>query len=140
MVTKDHARDAPYVEALVREIALQAELFDRGRTVEQLHWGGGTPTFLSHAEMVVLMDATRRYFRLRDDDRGEYGIEVDPRRLAPGTLALLRRLGFNWLSLGVQDFDPRVERAVNRIQSVAQTQAVIEQTRARSASTRSTWT
>jgi oxygen-independent coproporphyrinogen-3 oxidase len=130
VVTKDHARAAPYVEALAREIALQAELFDRSRTVEQLHWGGGTPTFLSHAEMVALMEATRRYFRLRDDDRGEYGIEVDPRRLAPGTLALLRRLGFNRLSLGVQDFDARVQRAVNRLQSEAQTRAVIEEARA----------
>lgn len=129
IVTKDHARAAPYVAALTREIALQAELFDRGRIVEQLHWGGGTPTFLSHAEMRALMDATRAHFRLRDDDLGEYGIEVDPRRLAPGTIALLRGLGFNRLSLGVQDFDPKVQRAVNRVQSEEETRAVLEEAR-----------
>lgn len=130
VVTRNHARAAPYVEALKREIALQAELFDPARTVEQLHWGGGTPTFLSHEEMRALMAATRAHFRLRDDDRGEYGIEVDPRRLAPGTLALLRDLGFNRLSLGVQDFDPEVQKAVNRIQTVAQTRAVLDEARA----------
>lgn len=129
IVTKDHARAAPYVAALTREIALQAALFDRSRVVEQLHWGGGTPTFLSHDEMRALMDATRAHFCLRDDDRGEYGVEVDPRRLAPGTIALLRALGFNRLSLGVQDFDPKVQQAVNRIQGEAETRAVLEEAR-----------
>jgi oxygen-independent coproporphyrinogen-3 oxidase len=131
IVTKHRERAAPYLERLHREIALQAALFDRSRTVDQLHWGGGTPTFISHDEMRALMDATRRHFRLHDDDGGEYSIEVDPREIHPGTLALLRELGFNRMSMGVQDFDPEVQRAVNRIQPKAQTLGVLEEARAR---------
>ncbi|HYA37933.1 MAG TPA: oxygen-independent coproporphyrinogen III oxidase [Candidatus Methylomirabilis sp.] len=130
VVTKDRKRAAPYLGRLHREIALQGELFDRSRTVEQLHWGGGTPTFISHEEMQALMNVTREHFRLRDDDRGEYGIEVDPREIRPETLEVLRRLGFNRLSMGVQDFDPVVQKAVNRIQSEAETFAVLERARA----------
>jgi oxygen-independent coproporphyrinogen III oxidase len=130
VVTKDRQRASPYLERLHREIALQAQLFDRARTVEQLHWGGGTPTFISHEEMRELMAVTRRHFRLRDDDRGEYGIEVDPREIRPETLAVLRELGFNRLSMGVQDFEPAVQKAVNRIQSEAETLAVLTEARA----------
>lgn len=130
IVTKSRARAAPYLERLHREIALQGTLFDHTRRVEQLHWGGGTPTFLAHDEMRELMRVTRAHFTLRDDDRGEYGIELDPREVGPGTLVLLRELGFNRASLGVQDLDPEVQRAVNRIQSEAQTVAVVEEARA----------
>ena len=129
VVTKDRKRASPYLGRLHREIAMQAELFDPGRTVEQLHWGGGTPTFISHEEIQELMNVTREHFRLRDDDQGEYGIEVDPREVRPETLALLRRLGFNRLSMGVQDFEPAVQKAVNRIQSEAETFAVLNQAR-----------
>ena len=130
VVTKDRKRASPYLGRLHREIALQGELFDRSRTVEQLHWGGGTPTFISHEEMQELMNVTREHFRLRDDDGGEYGIEVDPREVRSETLEVLRRLGFNRLSMGVQDFDPVVQKAVNRIQSEAETFAVLERARA----------
>jgi oxygen-independent coproporphyrinogen-3 oxidase len=130
VVTKDRQRASPYLGRLHREIALQAELFDRARTVEQLHWGGGTPTFISHEEMRQLMAVTREHFRLRDDDKGEYGIEVDPREIRPETLAVLRDLGFNRLSMGVQDFEPAVQKAVNRIQSEAETLAVLTEARA----------
>ncbi len=130
VVTKDRKRASPYLGRLHREIALQAELFDRSRTVEQLHWGGGTPTFISHDEMRELMEVTREHFRLRDDDKGEYGIEVDPREIRPETLAVLRDLGFNRLSMGVQDFEPAVQKAVNRIQSEAETFAVLKEARA----------
>ncbi len=129
VVTKNRARAAPYLEHLHREIALQGALFDRTRVVEQLHWGGGTPTFISHDEMRALMAWTREHFRLRDDDRGEYSIEVDPREVHEGTLALLRELGFNRLSMGVQDFDPGVQRAVNRIQGEAETLVVLAEAR-----------
>ncbi len=129
IVTKNRARAAPYLARLHREIALQGALFDRTRIVNQLHWGGGTPTFISHDEMRALMAETRRYFTLRDDDRGEYSIEIDPREVEPETLAVLRGLGFNRLSLGVQDFDPRVQRAVNRIQSEAETFGVLGEAR-----------
>ena len=130
VVTKNRGRAAPYLERLQREIALKAALFDRARVVEQLHWGGGTPTFISHAEMRDLMQTIRAQFRLREDDRGEYGIEIDPREVRPGTLPLLRELGFNRMSIGVQDLDPDVQRAVNRIQSEEQTAAVLNEARA----------
>ncbi len=130
VVTKVRKRAAPYLARLHREMAMQAELFGRTRMVEQLHWGGGTPTFISHEEIEELMTVTREHFRLRDDDKGEYGIEVDPREVRPETLALLRKLGFNRLSMGVQDFDPTVQKAVNRIQSEAETFAVLTQARA----------
>jgi len=129
VVTKNRARAAPYLEHLHREIALQGALFDRARVVEQLHWGGGTPTFISHDEMRALMRQTREHFQLREDDRGEYSIEVDPREVHEGTLALLRELGFNRLSMGVQDFDPDVQKAVNRIQGEAETLAVLAEAR-----------
>ncbi|MEZ5575028.1 MAG: oxygen-independent coproporphyrinogen III oxidase [Candidatus Competibacteraceae bacterium] len=116
IVTKNRRHAAPYLDHLYREIALQGALFDRSRPVTQLHWGGGTPTFVSAAEMRELMRVTGEHFRLLDDDSGEYSIEVDPRETDERTIALLRELGFNRLSLGVQDFDPQVQRAVNRIQ------------------------
>ncbi len=129
VVTKDRSRSAPYLDRLFKEIAMQAELFDGSRPVDQLHWGGGTPTFLSHDEMIELMDVTRERFRLRDDDSGEYSIEIDPREVKQDTIALLRRLGFNRMSLGVQDFDPRVQKAVNRIQPEEVTLATLRAAR-----------
>ncbi|HEY5604010.1 MAG TPA: oxygen-independent coproporphyrinogen III oxidase [Gammaproteobacteria bacterium] len=130
VVTKFRDRAAPYLTRLHQEIALQARLFDNGRQVDQLHWGGGTPTFISHAEMQALMAQTRRHFTLHDDDSGEYSIEIDPREIDGETLGVLRQLGFNRVSLGVQDFDPRVQAAVNRIQPEAQTMAAISGARA----------
>ncbi|HEY5719264.1 MAG TPA: oxygen-independent coproporphyrinogen III oxidase [Gammaproteobacteria bacterium] len=124
-VTKDRELAQPYLERLQREIALQAALFERGRTVTQLHWGGGTPTFISAAQMRTLMQCTRDHFSLAEDDVGEYSVEVDPREAPPETVHLLREIGFNRLSMGVQDFDPRVQRAVNRIQPEAITLATL---------------
>ncbi len=125
IVTKNRSRAEPYVAALLQELALQAPLFDDERTVEQLHWGGGTPTFLSAVQMRQLMEATRRHFRLRDDDGGEYSIEIDPRTVDEHDMSLLRELGFNRVSFGVQDFDPKVQKAVNRVQSEQQTLAIM---------------
>ncbi|MDH4133996.1 MAG: oxygen-independent coproporphyrinogen III oxidase [Gammaproteobacteria bacterium] len=131
IVTRNRKRTAPYLTRLFREIELQSALFDPSRPVNQLHWGGGTPTFLSDDEMRALMAKTRAHFNLRTDDSGEYSIEVDPREADAGTIALLRELGFNRLSLGVQDFDPTVQKAVNRIQSEAETFAVLDAARAK---------
>jgi len=125
VVTKNRSKALPYLDHLYRELALQGALFDRDRHVDQLHWGGGTPTFLSHAQMEELMAETRRHFKLRDNDEGEYSIEIDPREADRETVAVLRRLGFNRMSLGVQDFDPRVQKAVNRHQSYAETMVVM---------------
>ena len=129
IVTRNRAHAAPYLKLLHEEIMLQSSLYDRDRIVEQLHWGGGTPTFISHAQMSELMQHTRDAFSLRNDDRGEYSIELDPREADASTIALLRSLGFNRVSLGVQDFDPDVQKAVNRIQTIAETRAVIEAAR-----------
>jgi oxygen-independent coproporphyrinogen III oxidase len=129
IVTKNRSRAAPYLNRLHREIAMLGRLFDSRRRVEQLHWGGGTPTFISHEQMAELMAATRRHFDLQSDDEGEFSIEVDPREVQADTIALLRELGFNRLSLGVQDFDPLVQRAVNRIQTEEETFDVMEAAR-----------
>ncbi len=117
IITKNRKHAEPYLNNLYQEIALQGQLFDSKRIVNQLHWGGGTPTFLTAQQMQQLMDTTRQHFNLRSDDSREYSIEIDPRAVDSGTIPLLRELGFNRLSLGVQDFDPEVQKAVNRIQS-----------------------
>lgn len=129
IVTKNRAHAAPYLDNLCQEIAMQGALFDKQRKVNQLHWGGGTPTFLSYEQMKRLMDTTRAHFNLLDDDSGEYSIEVDPRETNDQTIAQLRQLGFNRISLGLQDFDPAVQKAVNRLQSKEQTFAVLEAAR-----------
>ncbi|QWF69433.1 oxygen-independent coproporphyrinogen III oxidase [Methylomonas paludis] len=129
IITKNRAHAVPYLDSLVQEIAMQGALFDKSRVVNQLHWGGGTPTFLNYAQMRQLMEATRTHFNLRDDDKGEYSIEVDPRETNDQTIAQLRELGFNRISLGLQDFDPAVQKAVNRIQSKEQTFAVLDAAR-----------
>jgi oxygen-independent coproporphyrinogen-3 oxidase len=128
IITNNRKRAQPYLQRLHREIALQGELY-KGRCVDQLHWGGGTPTFLSTAQMRELMQVTADHFQLRDDDQGEYSIEIDPREADEGTMQLLRELGFNRVSLGVQDFDAHVQRAVNRIQSEEQTARVLQAAR-----------
>ena len=129
VVTKDRSKAQPYLDRLYREIEMQAALFDDDRPVEQLHWGGGTPTFISHEQMRELMRVTGEHFRLRDDDSGEYSIEIDPREVHPQTIGTLRDIGFNRLSMGVQDFDPKVQQAVNRIQSEQETLGVIREAR-----------
>ena len=128
IITKDHGRSAKYLKYLGKELAMQAAALDGPHEVAQLHWGGGTPTFLSQDEMRTLMDMTREHFRLIPN--GEYSIEVDPRKVDEPTVHLLSEFGFNRMSIGVQDFDPDVQLAVNRIQSLEETQRVIEAARA----------
>lgn len=130
IITKNRKHAEPYLANLHKEIALQGALFDSNRMVEQLHWGGGTPTFLSHDQMRELMTITRQHFNLADDKTGEFSIEIDPREADAETIAVLREIGFNRISLGVQDFNPIVQKAVNRIQSEAETFAVIDAARA----------
>ncbi|MDD5275868.1 MAG: oxygen-independent coproporphyrinogen III oxidase [Methylovulum sp.] len=129
IVTKNRNHAEPYLDNLCKEIAMQGDLFDASRVVNQLHWGGGTPTFLSYPQMQRLMAVTREHFTLKDDDSGEYSIEVDPRETHSDTIKQLRELGFNRISLGVQDFDPAVQQAVNRIQSEEQTFGVLDAAR-----------
>ena len=129
IATKDRSKAQPYLDRVYRELKMQSELFDAERTVEQLHWGGGTPTFISHEQMIELMQQTRKHFQLLDDDSGEYSIEIDPREANAETIKLLREIGFNRMSLGVQDFDYQVQNAVNRIQSEEETFEVLESAR-----------
>ncbi|WP_068830173.1 oxygen-independent coproporphyrinogen III oxidase [Pseudomonas sp. BMS12] len=126
VITKDRGRAQPYLEQLMQEITLISRHLDRRQVVEQLHFGGGTPTFLSHDELRRLMEHLRQSFNLLDDDSGDYGIEIDPREADWSTMGLLRELGFNRVSLGVQDLDPDVQRAINRLQSLEQTRAIVE--------------
>ncbi len=126
IATKDHTKAETYLRYLFREIEMQAALYDPDRRVEQLHWGGGTPTFLNAAEMRSLMAKTRQHFLLYDTDDGEYSIEIDPRSVNAETIKVLREIGFNRFSLGVQDVNEQVQQAVNRIQPIEQTQAVIQ--------------
>lgn len=126
IATRNYARASEYLKYLFREIAIQGTFYDDDRVVEQLHWGGGTPTFLKPMDMQRLMLETRRHFHLRDDDNGDYSIEIDPRSVKPDDIHFLRELGFNRFSLGVQDIDEGVQAAVNRIQPLEQTRAVLQ--------------
>ncbi|MBI4006204.1 MAG: oxygen-independent coproporphyrinogen III oxidase [Gammaproteobacteria bacterium] len=129
IITRNRLHAATYLAILHREIALQGRLFDRDRVVDQLHWGGGTPTFINHSQMRELMAVTRDNFTLRKDDHGDYSIEIDPREVEEDTIAVLREIGFNRMSVGVQDFNPDVQKAVNRIQTMNQTSKVIHAAR-----------
>lgn len=130
IVTKNHDKAATYLGYLKREIEMQGQLFSGMNAVEQLHFGGGTPTYLSDVQMIDLIAHLRRWFRFAPDDVGEYSIEVDPRSVTPERIGNLRRQGFNRISLSVQDFDADVQKAVNRIQSEQQTLATIQAARA----------
>ncbi|KAA0694629.1 oxygen-independent coproporphyrinogen III oxidase [Halopseudomonas laoshanensis] len=130
VITKDRSRAVPYLQALYREIELVSEHVGAGQSVEQLHLGGGTPTFLSHGQMRGLISKIRQHFALHDDDDGDYSIEIDPREADWSTMGMLREVGFNRVSFGVQDIDPAVQRAVNRLQSLEQTQAIMDAARA----------
>ena len=123
IATKDRSKAEPYLQAMDKEMAMQAALFDGAekQPVEQLHWGGGTPTFLNNEQMRSLMARTGEHFNLLDDDRGEYSIEIDPREAQDDTLEVLREIGFNRMSIGLQDLEERVQLAVNRPQSAEQT-------------------
>ncbi|RMU71569.1 Coproporphyrinogen III oxidase, oxygen-independent [Pseudomonas syringae pv. apii] len=129
VITKDRGRAQAYLQRLEHEIQMLACHLAPGQVVEQLHLGGGTPTFLSHAELRRLMAQLRLHFNLLEDDSGDYGIEIDPREADWSTMGLLRELGFNRVSLGVQDLDPTVQRAINRMQSLEETRAIVEAAR-----------
>ncbi|MHB1950873.1 MAG: oxygen-independent coproporphyrinogen III oxidase [Acidiferrobacteraceae bacterium] len=126
IVTRNRAHGEQYLEQLERELALYSPLFHT-RSVEQMHWGGGTPTFLGLPGMERLMWFIRSHFHMSGN--GEYSIEIDPRSVDREAILGLAGMGFNRISVGVQDFDPRVQHAVHRIQSEAQTREVVEAAR-----------
>lgn len=127
VITKHHERSADYLDALETELGLVAESLGTGRPVSQLHFGGGSPTFLSDDELTRVMASLGGVFRLTPDS--EVSIEVDPRTVTPARLAHFRGLGFNRLSFGVQDFDPDVQKAVHRDQSFDLVQALMRSAR-----------
>ena len=127
VITKHHERAGEYLDALDKEIALHVDRLGAGQSVSQLHFGGGSPTFLSDAELSRLMGTLRQAFRLAPG--AENSIEVDPRTVNAERLAHLKQIGFNRLSFGVQDFDPAVQQAVHRIQSRESVAALMESAR-----------
>ncbi|MEO6921663.1 MAG: oxygen-independent coproporphyrinogen III oxidase [Collimonas sp.] len=129
VVSKNLNKAALYLTYLKREIEMQAALFQGMNQVEQLHFGGGTPTYLSDRQMNELMAHLHQHFQFAPDQLGEYSIEVDPRTVTPKRIVTLRRQGFNRLSLGVQDFDHAVQKAVNRIQAEEDTLRIIDAAR-----------
>lgn len=128
IATRDHTKAQKYVGYLEREMTLVAASLGSDRRVSRMHWGGGTPTFLGDELSTRLMAAIRSSFDL--DPNGEYAIEIDPRRVDAARIATLGRLGFNRMSVGVQDFDIDVQRAVNRVQGFDQTKEAIDAARA----------
>ena len=129
IITRDHSQADRYLERLYREIELIAPLFDRDRPVRQLHFGGGTPNFLDIRQMGELLESLARHFSFSRAADREFGIEIDPRFADGAYVHGLGELGFNRMSVGIQDFDPAVQEAVNRIQSFEQTREVLEAAR-----------
>ncbi len=124
IATRNRALARAYVADLEREIALVGDALGGSHKVSRMHWGGGTPTFLTEADSARLVERLKSTFDFAPN--GEYAIEIDPRRAGPDRIAHLSSLGFNRMSVGVQDFDQSVQRAVNRVQSVDETLRVIE--------------
>lgn len=127
IITKHHERALTYLQYLEKEVALQVAHCGKGQAVSQLHLGGGSPTFLSDAELTQLMDMLRANFAF--EAVGEYSIEVDPRTVTRERLAHLAQLGFNRLSFGVQDFDADVQKAVHREQPAEQVFELVQAAR-----------
>jgi len=127
VITKHHERSAEYLDALDLEIEMNRVALGSAQALSQLHFGGGTPTYLSDAELGRLMASLRRAFDFLPE--AELSIEVDPRTVDAGRLATLRQLGFNRISFGVQDFDPAVQKAVHREQSESMVRTLVEHAR-----------
>jgi oxygen-independent coproporphyrinogen-3 oxidase len=130
IITANTQRADAYVQSLLQEMALQSELVGPQHCVEQIHFGGGTPTFLNDDQFTRLFDGMHRYFNLATGENRDFSIEIDPRAASVERIAHLASLGINRISVGVQDFDPMVQVAVNRVQSVEETRNIIVAARA----------
>ena len=129
LITNNKDTPNKYLDYLLKEIRMHGESTDWDRKVRQLHLGGGTPTYYSADQIEQLMNQVRRYFSLISDENRDYSIKIDPRTVGYKYLLHLLRLGFNRISVGVQDMDPQVQEAVNRIQTEATTRDLILQAR-----------
>ncbi|WP_273428814.1 oxygen-independent coproporphyrinogen III oxidase [Chitinibacter tainanensis] len=127
IITKDTSKADVYLDYLGRELAQYAQALPQRSRVSQLHLGGGTPTFLNEAQLERLLGMVRSHFELLPT--GEYSIEIDPRKVGESMIRTLAQLGFNRMSVGIQDFNPAVQEAVNRVQSQEETRTVIEAAR-----------
>ncbi|MFZ6771326.1 oxygen-independent coproporphyrinogen III oxidase [Undibacterium sp. SXout7W] len=127
IITQDHSRTTEYLRYLEKEIQMVASRIGPDRKTVQLHLGGGSPTFFSSDELRQLMAMIRQHFTFTDD--AELGVEIDPRTVKPETLSVLAELGFNRNSFGVQDFNPAVQQAVNRIQPFEMVEAAVTESR-----------
>jgi oxygen-independent coproporphyrinogen III oxidase len=125
IITHDRDKAAAYLARLYREIELVCTRFDRDRRLAQLHFGGGTPNFLDISQLLELIDSLERHFCFSHDEHREFGIELDPRFCDEDYARKIVAAGINRVSIGVQDFDPLVQQAINRIQSVDATAAVM---------------
>ena len=130
IITRDRSKAAAYLTRLYREIELVATCFDRDRSLAQLHFGGGTPNFLDADQLLELIESLGRHFSFSRDAGREFGVELDPRFCDEDYARQIAAAGINRVSIGVQDFDPAVQEAVNRIQSVEETDAVMRGARA----------
>jgi oxygen-independent coproporphyrinogen-3 oxidase len=124
VITKKHEIAVEYLDHLYKEIDLLAEQLPTRRTLSQYHWGGGTPTYLSPQQIEALHGRITRHFRI--EPGAEVAIEVDPRVTTSEQIGLLKELGFNRISMGVQDFDPAVQKAVNRNQTERETRRLYD--------------
>ncbi len=125
IITRDLGKSGIYLARLYREIEAVSALFARDRSLAQLHFGGGTPNFLDADQLVELIETLGRHFTFSNRPDREFGVEIDPRFCDSEYAWRLAGAGINRLSIGVQDFDPDVQQAINRIQSVEQTRDVM---------------
>ncbi len=128
IITKHKSKAEEYVENLIKEIRMVAAHVG-GNKLRQIHWGGGTPTYLSITQITDIMSAIRESFEVPDEDSTEISIEIDPRAIPIEDIKHLAALGFNRMSMGVQDFDLKVQTAVNRVQSFEMTKEMIDEAR-----------
>ncbi|MDJ0876970.1 MAG: oxygen-independent coproporphyrinogen III oxidase [Halieaceae bacterium] len=129
IVTREPGTAQRYLASLRREIAMQAEIHGKRRPVRQMHWGGGSPTYLDNAEVTELMHDLASHFTLMDSGVREYSMELDPRTTAAGAIPLMKGLGFNRVSLGIQDFDPLVQKSINRVQPFKMVRKLVDEIR-----------
>lgn len=128
IITKDKSKAEKYVGYLIKEIEMVAANIGDNK-LRQIHWGGGTPTYLSVEQITEIMTCIRKTFDVPDEDSTEISIEIDPRALSIDDIKPLAELGFNRMSMGVQDFNPKVQKAVNRVQSFEMTRDMIDEAR-----------
>ena len=129
VITKDKSKATHYIELLKQEIKLQGALYAKDRKVTQIHWGGGTPTFLNDEEIYEIIECIRENFNIAINNQIEFGIEVDPRTVDQDRLKNLKNLGFNRISFGIQDLDSCVQKSVNRVQSTQEIEQHIKDAR-----------